>query len=89
MRTTLTLDPDVAADLKRQVEKTGRPFREVVNNALRRGLQAHATLEARTPYRLTPVSLGGVLPGIDLDRVLRLADTLEDEAVARELEMRK
>jgi len=84
----LTLDDDVAADLKRQARKTGRPFREVLNDAVRRGLQAKATL-AKAPYRLKPVSLGGVLPGVDLDRALRLADALEDEATARELEMRK
>ena len=88
MRTTLTLDDDVAADLKRQARKSGRPFREVLNDAVRRGLQARAT-PAKAPYRLKPVSLGGVLPGVDLDRALRLADALEDEATARELEMRK
>jgi hypothetical protein len=82
----LTLDDDVAADLKRQARKTGRPFRDVLNDAVRRGLQA---TPAKAPYRLKPVSLGGVLPGVDLDRALRLADALEDEATARELEMRK
>lgn len=88
MRTTLTLDADVAADLKRQAQKTGRPFREVLNEAVRRGLRAR-NAPARAPYRLKPMSLGGVLPGVDLDRALRLADALEDEATARELEMRK
>lgn len=84
----MTLDDDVAADLKRLARKTGRPFREVLNDAVRRGLLAKAA-PAKAPYRLKPVSLGGVLPGVDLDRALRLADALEDEATARELEMRK
>lgn len=84
----MTLDDDVAADLKRQVKKTGRPFREVLNDAVRRGLRA-TVVPGKSPYRLKPASLGGVLPGIDLDRALRLADALEDEATARELEMRK
>jgi hypothetical protein len=88
MRTTLTLDADVAADLKRQVRQSGKPFREVLNDAVRRGLRAKDA-PARAPYRLKPVSLGGVLPGVDLDRALRLADALEDETTARELEMRK
>jgi hypothetical protein len=35
------------------------------------------------------VSLGGVTPGVDLDKALRLAEALEDEAIARKLEMRK
>ena len=83
----MTLDDDVAVDLKRKVRQTGKPFRVVLNEAVRRGLRAE---EGRsTPYRLKPASLGGVLPGVDLDRALRLADALEDEATARELEMRK
>ena len=88
MRTTLTLNADVAADLKRRARRSGRPFRDVVNEALRIGLRAQTAPAARR-YRLPPVSLGGVTPGIDLDRALRLADALEDEAIARKLEMRK
>lgn len=41
---------------------------------------------APRPYRLQPVSLGGVLPGVDLDKALRLAESLEDEAIAQKLE---
>ena len=88
MRTTVTLDEDVAADLKRRAHRTGRAFREVLNEAVRRGLRAEDAPPGK-PYRLKPVSLGGVLPGINLDRALRLADALEDEAIARELELRK
>lgn len=40
-------------------------------------------------YRLEPAPLGGVEPGVDLDKALRLADALEDEGVARKLELRK
>ena len=84
----MTLDNDVAADLKQLARKTGRPFKEIVNDALRAGIRAR---KAPTPrrYRLKPVSLGGVAPGVDLDRALRLADALEDEARARTLELRK
>jgi hypothetical protein len=38
------------------------------------------------PYRMRTVSLGGPAPGIDLDRSLRLADVLDDEAQIRKLE---
>jgi hypothetical protein len=88
VRTTLTLDPDVAADLKRRVRRSGKPFRQILNDAVRAGLRAQDAPPPR-PYRLTPVSTGGVLPGIDLDRALGLADALEDEALARKLELRK
>jgi hypothetical protein len=87
MRTTLTLDADVAADLKRRVRETGKPFRQVLNEAVRQGLRSGPA--KRAPYKLKPASLGGVLPGVDLDRALRLAEALEDDAIARELELRK
>ncbi len=38
MRTTLTLDDDLAVMLKREAEATRRPFRDVVNDAIRRGM---------------------------------------------------
>ena len=38
MRTTLTLDPDVSAKARRGAAKLGKPFKEVVNSALRIGL---------------------------------------------------
>jgi hypothetical protein len=88
MRTTLTLDDDVAADLRRLARKTGRPFKVVVNDALRAGIRARQAPAAKR-YRLEPASLGGVSPGVDLDRALQLADALDDEALARKLEMRK
>jgi hypothetical protein len=40
MRTTLTLEDDVAAKLKTEAQQTGRPFREIVNETLRRGWKA-------------------------------------------------
>jgi len=88
MRTTLTLDADVAADVKREVRRTGKGLKEVINDALRVGLRAAPAAPARR-YRLKPASLGGVRPGVDLDRALRLSDSLEDDAIARELELRK
>ncbi len=41
------------------------------------------------PYRLKPASLGGVLPGLDLTKALQVAASLEDEEIARKLELRK
>ena len=40
MRTTLTLDDDVAALLKKEARKSGEPFKQVVNRFLRLGLTA-------------------------------------------------
>jgi len=88
IRTTMTLEPDVAEALKRRAKRTGQPFRRNVNEVIRLGLLAEKSRPARA-YRIKPLSLGGVAPGIDLDRSLRLADSLEDEAQMRKLEMRK
>ena len=88
MRTTLTLDPDVARALKRLARARARSFKEVVNEALRAGL-ARGRQPRRRRYRLTPRSLGGVRPGFNLDKALQLAATLEDEETARKLELRK
>lgn len=88
MRTTLTLDPDVAGDLKRRARRTGQPFRQVLNDAVRAGLRAQDAPKPRR-YRLKPVSMGGPLPGINLDKTLQLAADLEDEDIARKLALRK
>ena len=89
MRTTTTIDDDLAATLKESSRRSGKPFKQVLNETLRAGLQAQQAPPKSRRYRLRPKSLGGVVPGIDLDKALRLADALEDEVIVRELEARK
>lgn len=88
-RTTLTIDDRIAAQLKCIARDTARPFKVVVNETLRAGLQARGTPGGARPYRLKPVSLGEPHPGYDLRKALALADTLEDEEISRELAARK
>ena len=89
MRTTLTIDDQIARALKSAAHRSGKPLKQVVNETLRAGLAAaHAPARARR-YRVKPASLGGVLPGIDLDKALGLADRLEDQEIARKLALRK
>jgi hypothetical protein len=88
MRTTLILDDDVAATLKEESHRKGQPFRKTVNDALRAGLSRSGGTRPRR-YHLKPASLGGPLPGIDLDKALQLAGTLEDLEIVRKLELRK
>ncbi|MDH3285844.1 MAG: DUF2191 domain-containing protein [Acidobacteriota bacterium] len=67
MRTTLTLDDDVAVLLRELQHERSISFREAVNEALRAGL-IHLVTERvpREPYRLKPVSLGRCnLPSLD------------------------
>ena len=89
MRTTLTLDEQIARALKATAHRSGKPLKQVVNETLRAGLAAGRSRGPARPYRVKPASLGGVLPGIDLDKTLRLADTLEDQEIARKLALRK
>lgn len=86
MRTTVTLDPDLAAKLRSIARERGLSFKEALNTALRRGLGAEG--ESVRPYRV-PTARLGLRPGIDLDRALRLVGELEDEETVRKLELRK
>jgi hypothetical protein len=88
MRTTLTLDDELVDALKQKAVRDRRPFKEIVNTTLRAGLVA-STQPSPKPYRLEPVSLGRAMPGINLDKALSLADSLEDEELLRKLELRK
>ena len=89
MRTTLTIDDTIARQLKEIVHRSGKPFKTVVNEALRAGIESNRIAGATRPYRLKPVSMGEVTGPYDLDKALRLADHLEDEELARKLLLRK
>lgn len=85
MRTTVTIDTDLAARLRRIARERGISFRDALNTTLRLGLSGQA--RARH-YRLRPRQMG-LRPGIDLDKALHLAAALEDEEIIRKLELRK
>lgn len=89
MRTTLTIDDELVRELKTAAARSGRSFKEVVNQALRLGLAAARSSGASKRYRLKPASLGGPNEGYDLDKALAIADDLEDEAIVQKLTLRK
>jgi len=86
MRTTLTLDPDVAAKLKEEARRRGISFKEAVNSNLRRGLSAGDP--ASSAYHV-PARPMRAKPGLDLDQARHLADRLEDEEVLRKMSVGK
>lgn len=75
MRTTLTLEPDVRRLLEQESERTRKPFKQVVNEALRRGL----TRAPRRSRKLEVLAHDTQLrPGIDPMSLNALVDDLED-----------
>jgi hypothetical protein len=61
MRTTLTIEKDVAVQLARLCRARGASLKDVVNEALRRGLREMA----REPFRTQPFDMGPPLINID------------------------
>jgi hypothetical protein len=80
MRTTLTLDEDVAAKLKAESRRAGRPFREIVNETLRHGLANRRVTARRQAFKITARDLGNLRPGLSLDNVAELIDQIEGPA---------
>jgi hypothetical protein len=85
MRTTVTLDEDVAAKLKQTARERGVSFKVALNDAVRASL--NGPTRARR-YRMTTAPLG-VRPGVNLDKALTLAGEMEDEEILRKLASRK
>ena len=80
MRTTITLDSDVEALLKKFMNERGISFKESVNSLLRASLLPN---EPRVDYSFQSYDLGE--PSVPLEHALRLAADLEDEEISRKL----
>ena len=76
MRTTLTLDDDVAAKLRAETQRRNRSFKETVNACLRRGLEAPTDEELARPFTVEPRRMG-LRAELDLDDVGGLLDLLD------------
>ncbi len=61
-----------------------KPFKQVVNEALRRGLAPRASGGVEQQYRVTPHKTA-LRPGIDAAHFNKLADEIEDEALRARL----
>lgn len=83
MRTTLTLEPDIALKLKRLMQRRRLSLKQAVNDALRRGL-AMPDEPPERKFRVEPHSCR-FKPGIDLDKMNQLVDELEADAVRRKI----
>lgn len=75
VRTTLSLDDDVAKLLEKESRRSGSSFKQVVNHFLRLGLMVGKRPPAKS-FTVTPRRLG--LPaGMSYDNVEQLLDALE------------
>lgn len=77
MRTTLTIEPDVAIEIERRRRSSGDSLKRVVNGLLRKGVRAEA--EAVLPPYRTPTFDLELQPGIDETKLNQLVDELEIE----------
>ena len=92
MRTTLTLDDDIVAALKDRARRLDCTFKQVVNDALRRGLsespeeeaEPAAVDEERPVVRVKP-NHSGFAPGVDPLKLNQLNSELEDAEFLKKL----
>ncbi len=85
MRTTLTLDDDLAERLTELAHRTRRPFKAVVNEAIREGLGDSKKRLAVRPFKIKTYPLG-LRPGLDDRRLNQLVDELEAESAGAKLD---
>ncbi len=82
MRTTLTLEDDIADSLKELSRLFNKPFKQVVNEVLRRGLSPRMVEETPAEYRVVP-NRSGFVPGVDHLKLNQLNDQLDAEEFSR------
>jgi hypothetical protein len=80
MRTTLTLDADVARLLEDEVHRTRKALKQVVNDAIRRGLAPSVRSTPVSPYKVK-AHVAKLAAGIDPTRMNALVDELEDAEI--------
>jgi plasmid stability protein len=77
MRTTLTLDEDVAVKLKAEARRSGRSFKATVNDTLRRAFANAPKAPRKAPFKVQVRDLGHLRPGLSLDNVADLIEQVE------------
>ena len=88
MRTTVTLDSDVEALLRKIMRERGLSFKEALNQAVRSAIGSALGRQARRQFKQKTYGMG-FRPEFRWDKALALADAMEDEELARKLQLRK
>jgi|CXWL01.1.fsa_nt_gi hypothetical protein len=84
MRTTLTVDDDLARQLQDTARRRGLSFKQVVNDTLRAGLQTADKPAVVPPFLVVPKACG-FRAGVDPRRLNQLNDELENEETLSEV----
>ena len=84
MRTTLTIEPDVAQQIRQRMAEKKLPLKRVVNDALRAGLSKTGKKERTTPFVVKPHSFE-FHPWVDRDKLGQLLDQMDIEEFIRKM----
>jgi hypothetical protein len=84
MRTTLTIEEDVAQQIRQRMAEKKLPLKRVVNDALRAGLSKTGKKERTPRFVVKPWPLG-LKPGIDHDKLGQFLDQLDTEDFIRKM----
>ena len=76
MRTTLTITDEIDARLRKIAQEQRRSYKEVVNEALTRGLDHIEVREPGSGYRVRATDFG-FRPGVDPQKLNQLYDEVE------------
>lgn len=77
MRTTLTLDDDIAAKLANASRTSGKPFKEVVNSLLRHALFETRPAKNAAAFVVQPQKMGALKAGFTLDKISAVLEEAE------------
>jgi hypothetical protein len=76
VRTTLSIDDDIASLVEHEVQRTGDSFKGTINRLLRQGLMASREKAAVKPFVVTPIPMG-LGPEHSYDKISELLEELE------------
>jgi hypothetical protein len=76
VRTTLTIDEDLAAKINAEMRRSGKTFKQTVNDALRLGLSVQKDLKTESSFKVRARSLG-TYPGLNYDNIGELLEHIE------------
>ena len=76
MRTTLTIDDDIAAKLNAEMKRSGKTLKDTVNRALRIGLSVRRELKSSSSFKVRSRPMG-VRTGLNYDKIELLLEGVE------------